>query len=328
MKNNNKGIAFVGSTLPALAVSEKINNYEVNTIVTSELSLVDSFLHLQNDNPSLKIIYLPSNAVLHFFVTLKLLLEFKIFNRKIFIYHEACWPVLDIAIWIIRPNGFFTPQVNMSGFSILTRSDSVKVFKRKRFGSFIAKPMSFIFDIYAQTNDGGKDILYLPVIRSYPKTITCLNDSSLLGSSALPKKFKQTENESNKILFTVGTDAIETHILYDLFKELIILAQFQNYTVHIKDHPNKQVRLNLDLDDVIKLDPTIPVELISEQYKYVVGCGSAALASFDERAISILKLLDMMQYETRQKRIKYLSSLNPNLTYIESIEDFSEFIRN
>jgi len=328
MTNVHNSVAFVGSTLPARAVFEKVTSNEIDTVIASTSSLARSFIHLSSINPKLKIKSLPSNPIFQFFVVFQLLLRFKLSRRKIWIYHEACWPVLDLAIWITRPRGFFTPQANMTSFSRLSRADSLKVLKGKRFGSLLARPMSYIFDIYAQINDGGKEMLYLPVIRGYPKSMTYHEDSSLVQSYEFLSDVIKTEVGEKSILFTVGTDAVESYVLTDLFMALIKEAKAQNYEIFIKDHPNELVRLNMNVNNATILDPTMPAELMPGGYRYIVGCGTAALASFGGRAISILELLDTMEVETRQKRISYLSSLNRNVIYINSIENFAQCLRN
>ena len=320
------GIAFVGSTLPARIVALKARVGEIGTVLTSAPSLEPSFQYLRQQTPGLNVGSLPHAPLRQALSLLAILIKAKLSGRKIYIFHESCWPVMDLMIWLVRPAGWFLPQANMLSFTRLPEVEAREVLRQKRFGRLLAGPMSRLFWVYACLNDGGKDLLYVPVIRRYPVSMQCCEESALTSASV--GAATASHAHSDTVLFLVGTDSVETSSLRRVYDALIQAVRSSGCRVDVKDHPNQNGRLNLAIDgpDVALLDPALPAELLDKGYRCAVGVASAALVTFGQRAISIVDLLDDMEDDVKALRRRYLLSLNPQIVFVTSIEQFVRFI--
>lgn len=320
------GIAFVGSTLPARIVALKARAGEIGTVLTSAPSLEPSFQYLRQQTPGLSVGSLPRALIRQALSLLTILIKARLSGRQIYIFHESCWPVMDLMIWLVRPAGWFLPQANMLSFTRLPEGEAREVLRQKRFGRLLAGPMSRLFWVYACLNDGGNDLLYVPVIRRYPSSIQCSDDSALTSASV--GATTASHAHSDTVLFLVGTDSVETSSLRRMYEALIQAVRSSGCRVDVKDHPNKNARLNLAIDgaDVALLDPALPAEFLDKGYRCAVGAASTSLASFGPRAISILDMLDDMEDEVKASRKCYLLALNPQTVFVTSIEQFVRFI--
>ncbi len=323
------GIAFVGSTLPARIVDLKARAGEIGTVLTSGPSLEPSFQYLRQHTPGLSVGSLPQAQVRQALNLLAILIMARLSGRKIYIFHECCWPVMDLMIWLVRPAGWFLPQVSMVSFTRIPEAEAREVLRKKRFGRLLAGHMSRLFWVYSCINDGGKDLLYVPVIRSYPSSIQYSNECALISASFGASNASNASNTNiATVLFLVGTDSVESSSLRRLYEALIQVVRISGCPVEVKDHPNKSGRLNLAINepDVALLDPALPAEFLDKDYRWVVGVASASMASFGHRAISILYLLDDMKDEVKSSRKRHLLSLNPQTIFVTSIEQFERLI--
>ncbi|MBF0211933.1 MAG: hypothetical protein HQM00_00060 [Magnetococcales bacterium] len=325
-------IAFVGSTLPALYVTRLVDSGQVGRIVASSATLEPSYRLLAQHKPHLKISSLPVGLLRQVVELLRLLLFAKWTGREIFLFHESCWPRLDLLIWLVRPKGVFVPQANMLAFKRLSPEEARAVMHRKPLGRLWAGLMSRIFWIYRQPLDAQGNILYVPVIRGYPKSIRFLDDSLL--SKTNREKSSRGEGDANAaskktIMFMLGNDAADSGELESIYRALHAAAMALGYRVYCKEHPNQEARLYLLLDGVVNLEPTYPAELLHEQYdfSFVVGLGSTSLATIGNRAISILDLLKTMDAVAVSERKAYLSSFNDQIHFIANIEDFIRLLK-
>lgn len=320
------GIAFVGSTLPTRIVAMKARAGEIGTVLTSAPSLEPSFQYLRQQTPSLSVGSLPHAPIKQALSLLAILIKARLSGRQIYIFHESCWPVMDLMIWLVRPTGWFLPQANMLSFTRLPEGEAREVLRQKRFGRILAGPMSRLFWVYACPNDACDGMLHVPAIRHYPSSMQCSDESELISTSVGAPTASHADSDT--MLFLVGTEPVETSSLRRMYEVLIQAVRSSGFRVDVKDHPNQDARLNLTIDDpdVTLLDPTLPAELLHKGYRCAVGVGSAGLVTFGPRAISIVDLLDDMEDEVKALRKRYLLSLNPQTVFVTSIEQFVCFI--
>lgn len=320
------GIAFVGSTLPARIVAQKARTGEISAVLTSAPSLEPSFQYLRQQTPGLSVGSLPHTPIRQALSLLFILLKAKLSNRNIYIFHECCWPVMDLMIWLLHPTGWFLPQTNMLSCTRLPDGEALGILRQKKFGRILPRSVLRLFWVYAYLNDGGEKTEYMPVLRRYPSSIKCGDESAVKSANSLAYSLG---SESDAVLFLVGTDSVRSDALRDMYKALIDVARHSGCRVEVKDHPNKDVRINLAVQGVgvDLLDPSLPAEFLDRKYRYVVGVGSASLASFDRRAISIIDILDEMEDEVKILRKRYLLSLNPNIIFLTSIKHFESIIK-
>ena len=81
-----------------------------------------------------------------------------------------------------------------------------------------------------------------------------------------------------------------------LFKKLSLwkisnIFKASGYKSYYKDHPNKNARLNVKFDEMSKINPNKPFELMENDFDYLVGCGSTPLSYKGSRSISIIRLI-------------------------------------
>ena len=107
------------------------------------------------------------------------------------------------------------------------------------------------------------------------------------------------------------------------------LLKKEGFEIDIKDHPNKAVRLNEDnLITGSVLNPYMPVEMIKDDYRVVIGCASTGLLKFRNRSYSIIEMLDMSDEEKKLRKIHLLSLKNGKLiNFLEKNFDNKAFIK-
>ncbi len=114
MKKQKKGVAFVASTLPAKAVLDQINKGLIKKVYTSTERLKESYEILLSNNKGVQIKSVQEVNFIKRTILLHRILKKEISNKNwIFIYHECCWPWLDILIKFMKPNGYYMPQVKL-----------------------------------------------------------------------------------------------------------------------------------------------------------------------------------------------------------------------
>jgi hypothetical protein len=182
------------------------------------------------------------------------------------------------------------------------------------------------FRYYRSSQVGGMDSEYFASIRNYPPSITIMNVG--YSRQVLSRCSAQGDTKTKSILFVVGKSYVADKQQATIFSLLAAVAFAKGYVCHIKDHPNSSFRLNLQIDGAEVKDPLLPVDLMDKDYHLAVGSGSTALLLFNERAISIIKMLDGMQEEDRLALVKHYEGAFPNnrINYIRSLEEFEKML--
>jgi hypothetical protein len=323
-------IAFVGSTLPVRYLLENIQKERIGELIVSSVIFLNSYQHLQTLLPSLKISVQPKRYSFRLFYLAYLIVLAKILRRKIYIFHECCWPMLDLIIRLIAPKGYFIPIANLGSFIKLSHAEFGLYLNQMSIsiiGQIIQKRF---FEMYKHKADGGDGWVHVLVCKHYPSSITVLKHLGINKSGTHKEGASaQAENPSmqKSILFLIGREPVTDSYLSGLYSQLIAIAIENGYAVSIKDHPNKGARLNLEPEACTMIDPTIPAELLVLNYSIVVGVASASLASFRGRTISLLKMIKEMPSVDFEIRERYLRSISTEILFLDDVQDFAAFLK-
>jgi len=307
--------AFVASTLPLYVLNKNITKWGITKIILASNKLYSSYEFLIENHPNIDIVIVPKGRFRNGIYILWKILRLKLKNRDVFFFHECCWVFLDLMITFVKPKGQFFPQVTMSGNPKVMNEDIFKI----RF-SRILNILGFyrMFNVHNYLTNSGQDNSYCYSLRTYPKSIIGHNISSRNSSSQVTK--------SKKVLFIVGNDFQNEEILI-LLKEIINQLLINKYTCFIKDHPREEVRLNITNQfsqySLEILDPNRPVELLLDDYLFVIGSSSTALLYFGNRAISLINLMSHIDIKTLKYQKKHLVSM-PGGEQINFIEQKNE----
>ena len=225
----------------------------------------------------------------------------KLFNKKIYFFHECCWVVFDLLINLFNNKSHFFPQVTMKSFANETYDPKnkinimIRLFKQKD---------NFKIYKYTKGNNNGFNIIHSCVKYNSNIIVNKIKTThSLRYSNSKFIKIKQ-----KKALLIIGTEPVHNTVLIKKFNYFVSILKKSGFQIDIKDHPNKAVRLNNKND--IKgniLNPFIPVELIKDDYGVVIGCASTGLLKFKKRSYSIIDMLDMNDKEKKMRKIHLLS---------------------
>lgn len=317
-----KSIAFVASTMPARYIASEVAAGRIGTVYTSSARLVSSYKVVVGTANDVEVVALPSSGFGQLILLVKLLLKSRFENRAIVFFHESCFMSLDIAIWICRPRGLFMPVSNLSTYNQLESAGVRLYFRSTKHGTIVSWCLSKMFDIYDQTNDGGNSKLYVPVVKGYPCSIEIDAESGQLRNR-LSEDVEKSRVVLKSILFLVGTDAVDSNYLADTYLSLMSEAQECGLNVHIKDHPNPEMRSNLIFSGAKILDPLTPAEILEDCYLYVVSVASAGLAIYGNKGVSIVGMLQEMAPEVRAMRKGYIKSISENVNFVNSSSEFT-----
>ncbi len=155
--------------------------------------------------------------------------------------------------------------------------------------------------------------MFLPVLKTYPKSIIVLNESAIK-----PKKIDAFGEK--KMLIVGGTDLADTSELIAIYKKITDKAISMGYEVWFKDHPNDMTSLNINFEKAQIIPAKIPLEMVDLQFSVVVGTASAAMINYGASAVSICKLLNSMNENDKKLRINYLLSHNPDARVIDHLD--------
>jgi hypothetical protein len=320
--HNNYCIAYVASTLPIKIIDQQIKEWNIKIIILQGKSLFSSYIFLKNKHPDIIIRYMPKKISVAFLYLLLSLAYYKLINKKIFFFHECCWPFFDLLIKILKNKAECYPQVELNSF-LKIKSDEIYSSKLQIFLKIFR--IENWFDYYRAELDGGTGFFYVPRMREYPLSIVRhqVNESyEILKSSKMKNGLIE-----KKILFICGREIIEDDKVISVYKKIIEKAKEFGFQCYLKDHPNLKSRLNLRINDVNEIDPNKPVEFVEDIFAMVIGVASTGLLNFENKAISIIKLLhDNNKVEEINRRLTHLTSM-PNGKGIKIPVDIEEMIQ-
>jgi hypothetical protein len=317
--------AFVASTLPALFLVNNIEKNKITRIILRKKIHYESYLYIQKKFPNIQIELIEENVIKELFYIALILLNVKINKNKIIFFHECCWPILDILINIIKPNGLFVPQIHLFvgqypiDFLNLPPPSSWSGWcKRKIFTQF-----ENLFKIYDFKNSVDGAANFALSCNKYPLTIKKIDLPIFkYGKNNLSK------NHIRNVILLTGTHLVEKHELIKLFNEIIKILKKEKYTIYIKDHPTD--RLNYSFDDCINIEASMPIELINIEIDILISISSAVLSRIGNTRISILHLLNTMSELDKKNTKLFLEKLPEynEINFVYNYEDFQNIIKN
>jgi hypothetical protein len=299
---------------------------QIKKIILSHTKFYAPYSHLKSLHPDINIEICPENGLRNILFICYVFLKSRLNNTTIVFFHECCWEIFDILVLLLKPKGIFLPQVSLGSFR--------KIYKHARIKSkaiILFKIIGVLryFDIYAKPNDGlcTEDSYYFSM-KSYPRPIMIHSIDYSRKIIIKQKKYKDNIN-SNKLLFLADRDNVSDIELKMVYQRVITVAQSNNFDCYIKMHPNSGNHIHIENEKLTILNHTIPVELIKDEFKYVIGTGSTGLLYFRERSISILNLLNGMSSENKTKRKAHLTNIlgGDKIKFISTVQEFEKLLK-
>jgi len=318
-----KSICIVVSTLPVGFMVSQFESLHIKKIIVTSQVLKYSFQGIKEKYPFIEIVQAPSGFIMQAFYFITQLLTAKLGRNSVIVFHECCMPILDLLLKLIRPVGYYFPQVTMSGWENIKFDEFPKqklTFFLKTFG------LVSYFKYYRSSAIGGNEPEYSLSIKSYPSNI--VTKDVKFSREKISEHFLTSHIKRKKILFITGKSYASNSAQINVYRNLIDCAYSKGYTCHIKDHPNPIYRLDLSIDCAINIDPVVPVELLERDYHLVVGVSSTSLLAFHEQSISIINLFDDISSEDRVSCEKHFNNADPEnkIKYINSKDEFTNFL--
>ena len=317
-----KSICFAVSTLPASFIKLQADALGIKKVVVVSKPLLQSYATIRQKNPKIKLSLVPKGFLFlaaYLFFTIVLA---RITNTKIVFFHECCFPMFDILVKMIRPDGMFFPQVTMTGYERVSYEDFPRGKTEKLLSIF---NLEDLFTYYRGSSVGSDGFDFALSSKSYPESIAVYDSffsRDLLNANKTVKKLKR------KIVFLVGKSMVLDVHQVDLYKELIRMSISLDFECYVKDHPNPKFRLNMDSDAVVVLDPLVPVEMIDDDFSVVVGTSSTGLLNFGDRAISLIDVISEITPEDVVYLKDHFYQVDPKnlINFIRNINDFNHII--
>jgi hypothetical protein len=323
VKITKSSFCIVASTLPIGFIAAQIEELRIKRIYVLTKTHELAYQNLKKLNPSLEIVRLPSALLLREACYLFMLMRARLGNLNVIFFHECCLPIFDLLLCTIKPRGYYFPMVTMSGWNEI---EPIAFPRTKFFRLFQLLGVIDRFRYYSSSQVGGNDIEYVTSMRNYPRSVTVMKVD--YSRKVLSRCYSPGTTKTKSILFVVGKSFVADAQQVAIFRLLAAAVFAKGYECHIKDHPNSIYRLNLQIDGAVVKDPLLPVDLMDKDYHLAVGVSSTALLLFNERAISLINLLDGMSQENRLLCVKHYDSALPNnrINYIRSLEEFEKML--
>jgi len=177
------------------------------------------------------------------------------------------------------------------------------------------------FKYYEQESD-GKIVQTFMSIKSYGDGIVnhAVNESEMIVYGSINKR--RVRGPENKVIFLTGREAAADEELIEVYLSVINTAMRAGMDCYIKDHPRENSRLNLKNEHVTTIDPSMPVELLGQDYSYAIGVCSRGLTTFKCDVVSLLGLLKTMRVSEKKKKMQFLVGIpgGERISFVDSIE--------
>lgn len=318
----NKQIAFIASTLPVQFIYKNRNELNIEEIIIVSKTFEESYMFLQDKMPLVKLSIVPTYLIFQVCYLAYKIIFVRLAAKEIIFFHECCWPIFDLLVKFIKPRGLYCPQVKMTSFSPVMEDEQKQLCGFKEiFSTWLLKKY---FILYKAKKDGGEGYDYFWSMRNYPLSIIISNEYY----SFVVKDKKTLDKINKKILFLIGREPVQDDSLCFIFNSLCIIAKSHGFAIAIKDHPRPAARINFKPDGCRIINPAQPVELLEEDFEFVVGVASTGLLAFPGKAISVINLLAEMSQEDKEKRISHLQNLPgwDRLIFLNKIEEFESIL--
>jgi hypothetical protein len=166
--NGNKSVCIVASTLPAKVIESKFKELDVCKIIVMSKALEFSYQSIKDQHPSIQIKCAPNGglALIVFFLVELLFAKFN--SRSIVFFHECCLTILDLLVWLVKPSGYFLPQVAMAGFEEI----QLDQFPKRKI-VYLIRLLYFTkhFRYYRSPSVGNNQVEHVMSVRKYPDSI-------------------------------------------------------------------------------------------------------------------------------------------------------------
>jgi hypothetical protein len=323
VKNNS--ICFVASTLPVGFIVSQVDSLKIKKIIVVSQSLEGSYLILKKKYPYIEIVQAPSGFLIQPIYFFAQLLAVKLNKNSVIIFHECCIPLLDLLLKLVKPTGYYFPQVTMRSFEEIKFAQYPKT-KLTVFLNVFG--LVSYFKLYRAPPVGDYEPEYALSIREYPGSIVVKDVQ--FSRELISKYYSEGSSKTKKILFVIGKTCVSNLEQINIFQTLAEFAYSKGYACYIKDHPNPIYRLDLQIDNTITIDPLVPVELLERDYSWIVGVSSSALLSFGDRSISILNLFEGMSSDDRIALANHYINADPEnkINFINSLDEFKGLLNN
>ena len=298
-------LAFVASTLPALILKLKIEDWNVSEIIVSNRSLYETFNYLTKNFENIKLTVVPDGFLnsLRFMIFRLAIAKFK--KERVFFFHECCCLIFDLVINIINNKADFFPQVSMNTFEEI----SVKnVSKETILLKWLKQTSNFKSYKLIHDNDSGFSVIWS--CKKYNENISVHSlDESIKIKYKNYKPKLEKHNGKKQCLLLLGTDLVNNENIIINYSKLINFLSKEGFEIYLKDHPNVENQLNKDGKLKGHEVPSfIPVELIDDYFDIVIGVASTGLVNFPFKAFSILNLMQMSKKNILLRK-KHLTNL-------------------
>ena len=319
----NKSICIVASTLPAGFIASKAFELGIFKIIVMSANLELSYQVFKEKNPNIKVICAPKGILQQAFFFIVQLFNARLRGNKIVFFHECCMPLLDLLLLVIKPQGYYFPQVTMAGF-VGIEYDQFPKSKLLNIIKILGLKNKFKF--YYLPKVGKNENEYIISVKKYPSSI--ISKSVAYSSEIKYKANEKYEEKENNVLFLTAKTFVLDEIQVRIYKHLMRIAHKKGYVCYIKDHPNPIYRLNIENETAINCDPFIPSELLVQNFHLVVGVASSGLMAYGPRALSFIDLIPEMNLSNRHMCKNHFETAFPNnqIKYIKNYDQFDELL--
>lgn len=319
----NKSVCIVASTIPANVIESQFEVLDVHKIIVMSNTLELSYKSIKEKHPSIQIKCAPNGtlALIVFFLVELLFAKFS--SRSIVFFHECSLTILDLLVWLLKPSGYYLPQVAMAGFEEIQLN---KFPKRKIIHLIRLLGLVKHFRYYRSPEVGNGLAEYVMSIRNYPNSIISKDVS--FSRNLVHISYEPKEKKSKRLLFITGKSFIPDAVQIQLYTHLIAISHSIGYECHIKDHPNPLYRLNLSIEYATSFDPLIPSELLTNSYHLILGVSSTALLVGKYKTACLVNLMPEMSAFDRSLCIEHFNKSDPNnkIIYINSVDEFKKIL--
>ena len=232
-------------------------------------------------------------------------------------------PLLDLLLLVIKPYGYYFPQVTMAAFIEI----EYEQFPKSKLLSLIRMlGLKNRFKYYYLPKVGKNEYEYIISVKEYPSSI--ISKSVTYSSEIKSKIYEKYKEKGNNVLFLTAKTFVLDAIQARIYKDLLRIAHGKGYVCYIKDHPNPIYRLNIKNEIAIDCDPFIPSELLVQEFYIVVGVASSGLLAYGPRAISLINMIPEMSLSNRDMCKNHFETAFPNnqIKYIESFDEFEKLL--
>ena len=301
-KKNN--IAIVASTLPIPVLDKKIAEWQIKEIYVTTKALVNTYEYLNQASERVDIYKIASSQIVQVFSLAILMLQAKRKKRKIYFFHECCFPAFDVLVGIINPNSVYCPQVKMDSFRV---EKIEKLRHRFAYAALSLLGLKGKFILYSADGDNNQKKWYALSRKDYPNSVVSfpIEESIKLRQVS---QYNRNGKSPKRFLIIGGTDIVDNGSLIRCYKKIVDFMDAMGFLGYYKDHPNPHARLDFNDARVSILDALMPIELIEYNFDLVFGYASTSLIAFGSKSVSVVGLIEHDDAKISQ-RVRHLQSL-------------------